>query len=48
MQALTGHGAIGVVNRCRKGSRDGKVTMSKGKTTVADPTRDARLEVSLF
>ncbi len=41
-------GEIDVLNRCRKGSIDGKESSALGRARVVDGTTNARLEVSFF
>jgi len=41
-------GRIDVVNRCRKGSPDGPEKVARGRARVADPSTNAKLEVSFF
>ena len=41
-------GKIGVINRCFKGSLEGKLKEAKGRAKVADPNTNARLKVSFF
>jgi apolipoprotein D and lipocalin family protein len=41
-------GDIDVLNRCRKGSLDGKEDSAKGRARVVDRTTNAKLEVSFF
>ncbi|MDJ0764987.1 MAG: lipocalin family protein [Myxococcota bacterium] len=41
-------GEIGVVNRCRKGSLQGKVDSAEGRARVVDETTNAKLEVTFF
>ena len=41
-------GLIRVVNRCRKGSRDGPVKTATGRARIVDETSNARLKVSFF
>ena len=41
-------GLISVTNTCRKGAVDGKSETANGKARVADPTTNAKLEVSFF
>ena len=41
-------GTIGVLNECRKGAPDGKISSVKGKAWVADPQVNAKLKVSFF
>ena len=41
-------GAIGVVNRCRKFTLDGKEKSVKGKAWVVDTTSNAKLKVQFF
>ncbi len=46
--ALREHGLIKVVNRCRKGSLDGKLKEAKGRAKVVDTATNAKLKVSFF
>lgn len=46
--SLRDDGLIRVVNRCRKGSPDGKEKSVTGKAKIVDPDTNARLEVSFF
>jgi apolipoprotein D and lipocalin family protein len=41
-------GQIDVVNRCRKGSLDGKEVSARGRARVVDRATNAKLEVSFF
>ena len=41
-------GGIRVVNRCRKGSLDGKLKEANGRAKVVDPLTNAKLKVSFF
>ena len=41
-------GQIDVLNRCRRGSLDGKETSARGRARVVDPATNAKLEVSFF
>jgi apolipoprotein D and lipocalin family protein len=41
-------GGIRVVNRCRKGSLDGKLKEANGRARVVDPLTNAKLKVSFF
>jgi len=41
-------GKIGVLNECRKGSFDGKLSSAKGKAWVVDKDTNAKLKVSFF
>jgi apolipoprotein D and lipocalin family protein len=41
-------GGITVVNRCFKGSLDGKLKQAKGRARVADTETNAKLKVSFF
>ena len=41
-------GEINVVNRCRKGSLEGKEDVAEGRARVVDTATNARLEVSFF
>lgn len=41
-------GTVEVLNRCARGSLDGKVTTAKGRAKVVDPTSNAKLKVSFF
>jgi apolipoprotein D and lipocalin family protein len=41
-------GLIEVVNRCRKGSLDGKLKQAKGRAKVVDTETSAKLKVSFF
>jgi len=41
-------GRIQVVNRCYKGSLEGKLKEAKGRAKIADPTTRAKLKVSFF
>jgi apolipoprotein D and lipocalin family protein len=41
-------GDIEVLNRCRKGSLDGKEDSAKGRARIVDRTTNAKLEVSFF
>jgi apolipoprotein D and lipocalin family protein len=45
---LRDDGDISVVNRCRKGSLQGEEDSAEGVARVADPTSNAKLEVSFF
>jgi apolipoprotein D and lipocalin family protein len=42
------NGRIGVVNRCRKRSLDGKPKTARGRAKVIDETTNAKLKVSFF
>lgn len=46
--SLRDDGLIKVVNRCRKGSLDGKLKEAKGRAKVVDTTTNAKLKVSFF
>jgi apolipoprotein D and lipocalin family protein len=46
--SLRPDGAIDVVNVCRKGALDGKVTSALGKAWVVDKTTNAKLKVRFF
>jgi apolipoprotein D and lipocalin family protein len=46
--SLRPDGAIEVVNVCRKGALDGKVTSIRGKAWVVDKTTNAKLKVRFF
>lgn len=39
---------IKVVNSCRKGTLDGKISIAKGKAKVVDKTSNSKLKVSFF
>ena len=41
-------GKIQVINRCYKGSLEGKLKETRGRAKVADPTTNAKLKVSFF
>jgi len=41
-------GGIRVINRCRKGSLDGKLKEANGRAKVVDPLTNAKLKVSFF
>lgn len=45
---LRDDGEIGVVNRCRKGSLQGKEDSAEGRARVVDATTNAKLEVTFF
>ena len=45
---LLDNGQIEVVNQCRKGSLDGKISSVKGKGWVVDKETNAKLKVSFF
>jgi len=45
---LRADGDIDVLNRCRKGSLDGKEKSALGRARVVDRTTNAKLEVSFF
>ncbi len=45
---LRDDGHVEVVNRCRKGSPDGPEKVAIGRARVADPSTNAKLEVSFF
>ncbi|MBN2494535.1 MAG: lipocalin family protein [Deltaproteobacteria bacterium] len=45
---LRADGEIGVVNRCHKGSLDGKLDSAEGRARVVDTTTHAKLEVTFF
>ena len=45
---LTVQGTVKVVNTCRKGGADGKVSRAKGKAWVVPGTGNARLKVQFF
>lgn len=45
---LRDDGLISVMNRCRKGSLDGKLKQAKGRAKVVDTQSNARLKVSFF
>jgi apolipoprotein D and lipocalin family protein len=45
---LRADGEIDVLNRCRKGSPDGKENSALGRARVVDGTTNAKLEVSFF
>ena len=46
--SLRDDGEVDVVNRCRKGSLDGKEDSARGRARVVDTTTNAKLEVSFF
>ena len=46
--ALRPDGEIDVLNRCRKGSLEGKEDSAQGRARVVDPVTNAKLEVSFF
>ena len=46
--SLRGDGQVDVVNRCRKGSLEGKKRSAKGRARVVDTASNAKLEVSFF
>lgn len=41
-------GKVEVVNECRRGGLDGRLTEAKGKAKVVDPGTNARLKVTFF
>jgi apolipoprotein D and lipocalin family protein len=45
---LRDDGDVEVVNRCRKGSPDGREDVARGRARVVDRTTNAKLEVSFF
>ncbi len=45
---LRDDGTVTVVNRCARGSLDGKVTVAKARAKVVDRETNARLKVSFF
>jgi apolipoprotein D and lipocalin family protein len=45
---LRSDGTIEVLNQCRKGSPDGKVSSARGKAWVVDRETNAKLKVSFF
>jgi apolipoprotein D and lipocalin family protein len=45
---LNADGTIKVVNRCRKGKRDGAEEVAEGTATVVDTTTNAKLSVTFF
>lgn len=46
--SLRDDGQISVLNRCRKGSLDGKLDEAEGRARVVDEVTNAKLEVSFF
>ncbi len=46
--SLMDNGDLRVVNRCFKGSLDGKLSVARGHAWVVDKTTNAKLEVSFF
>ncbi len=46
--SLRSDGEIDVLNQCRKGSKNGKESVAKGRARVVDKTTNAKLEVSFF
>ena len=46
--SLREDGLVKVVNRCRKGSLDGKLKQAKGRAKVVDKETNAKLKVSFF
>ena len=46
--ALKDDGEIEVLNRCRRGSLDGRETVAEGRARVVDSATNAKLEVSFF
>jgi apolipoprotein D and lipocalin family protein len=46
--ALRADGTVEVLNRCARGSLDGKVTTAKGRARVVDKASNAKLKVSFF
>lgn len=45
---MTNHDYISVVNRCKKGSLQGKEKTVKGKATVVEGTKNSKLKVKFF
>jgi apolipoprotein D and lipocalin family protein len=45
---MTNHDYITVINRCKKGSLQGKEKTVKGKATVVEGTNNAKLKVKFF
>lgn len=45
---VRGDGDIDVLNRCRKGSLDGKEASAQGRARVSDRSTNAKLKVSFF
>jgi apolipoprotein D and lipocalin family protein len=45
---IRGDGEIDVLNRCRKGSLDGKEVSAQGRARVIDQSTNAKLKVSFF
>jgi apolipoprotein D and lipocalin family protein len=45
---LRADGTVEVLNRCARGSLDGKVTVARGRARVVDQTTNAKLKVSFF
>ena len=41
-------GQIDVLNRCRRGSLDGREDLARGRARIVDATTNAKLEVSFF
>ena len=46
--SLTKPGQIAIVNQCRKGALDGKLTSANGKAKIVDGSNNAKLRVSFF
>ena len=46
--SLRADGQIEVLNKCRKGSHDGKIHVARGRARVVDHETNAKLEVSFF
>ncbi len=46
--SLRDDGKIGVLNQCRKGGPDGKLSKAEGWARVVDPSTNAKLEVTFF
>ncbi len=46
--SIAAPGRIAVINSCRKGAVDGKLSTAKGKAKVVANTNDAKLRVSFF
>ncbi len=46
--SLRDDGEVDVLNRCRKGTLDGKLSEARGRARVVDPETNAKLEVSFF
>jgi len=46
--SLRPDGEVDVLNRCRKGSPDGKLAEARGRARVRDRTTNAKLQVSFF